>query len=104
MLIRRPKDGCYKARKSGATAEVGPAPRRWRAIVNQLGRIEDMPSPYFGQTILADKVDAVLPPRQQRYKLLEALQLLGRDARVLAKFIGAISSLLRVAFHVKRQR
>lgn len=104
MLIRYPKDGGHKAWKTRAAAQVGPTPRRGWRVAKQLGRVEDMPAPNIGQAISTYQVDPILPPSQQRGKFLETLQLLGRDAHFLAKFIGPVSALLRVAFHVKRRR
>jgi len=73
VLIRRPKNGSNEARKSPTTAEVGPTPGRGRGVAKQLGRIEDMPAPNFGQAISAYEVDALLPPGEQRHKFLETL-------------------------------
>ena len=104
MLIGRPKNGCYEAWKSCAAAEVGPAPGRGWRVAEQLRRVENVSTPDLSQAISAYEVDAPLPPGQQRHKFPKTRQLFRRDAHFIAKFVGPVSPLLRVAFHVKRQR
>lgn len=104
MLIGRPKNGGYETRKSRTTAEIGPAEGRSRREAEQLGRIEDMPAPNFGQAIFANEVDASLPPIDQRHELLETLQIFVGYAHFVAKFVGPVVALMRIAFHVKRRQ
>lgn len=104
VLIGRPKNGGYEARKSRATAEIGPSAGRNRRVAEQLGRIEDMPAPNFGQAIFANEVDASLPPIEQRHELLESLHIFVGDTHFVAKFVGPVGAPLRIAFHVKRRQ
>ncbi len=63
-----------------------------------------MPAPNIGQAIFANEVDPSLPPIEQRHELLETLQNFVGHAHFVAKFVGPVCALLRIAFHVKRQQ
>lgn len=69
----------------------------------QLGRIEDMTAPDFGQAPAAYQIYACLPALQQGDEYLEASHLVSGDADLVSEFFGPVSRPWRAAFHVKRR-